>query len=345
MEEKKKLSKGKKTALIVSLCILGLILALLITGFVWGKTLLSKIGRLDGSEEPLSQEEIDSILNETDAFDPDDTAPTIDDSQVKNPNAELVEDGDNIVNILLVGQDRRPDQGKSRQRSDSMILCTINKQKKTLTMTSFMRDLWVMIPERYNERLNVPYAIGGFPLLNATMESQFGIRVDHNIEVDFAGFEDVIDALGGVEVTLTSAEAKYVSSAGKTVSAGTHVLNGAQALAYARIRKVGTEFARTNRQRTILNTIFTGFKDLSLKELYAVAEKILPLVRTDMTDSEIMGYILEFAPMLPQMQIISQRIPIDGAYQLTRIKGKSVIYLNDENWKKNLDFIKETIGG
>lgn len=343
MEEEKK-KTNKKVLLIVGLCILGLILALLVTGFVFGKSLLGNVGRLDGEEETLSQAEEEEILNETDPVDPDATEGVVVEEEERE-DAELIENNDKIVNILLVGQDRRTDEStKKRQRSDSMILCTINKEKKTITITSFMRDLWVKIPGKYYERLNVPYKVGGYKLLNATLENEFGIKVDHNIEVDFAGFADVIDALGGVEVKLTSGEAKYVSAVGEKLEAGTHLLNGAQALEYARIRKIGSDFGRTNRQRTIIKTIFNNLKNVGVTELYNLAKTILPMIRTDMTDAEMLGYVMEYAPMLSQMEFVSQRIPIDDAYVLTRIKGKSVIYLNNKNRKKNLEFIRETIG-
>ena len=339
--EKEKKSK-KKVLLIIGLSILGLLLALMIAALIFGKSLLGMVGRVD-PDETISQEQINEILDETDPVDPN--TPEMDEDEVEDPDGPdgVVEDSDNILNIMLVGQDRRPGQG--RQRSDSMILITINKEKKTLTMTSFMRDLWVKIPGKYNERLNVPYAIGGFPLLNETMESVFGVQVDHNIEVDFSGFEQVIDALGGVEINMTKAEKGYLNKHyGWSLKTGTNLLDGEKALAYSRLRYIGTEFARTNRQRTVLNVVFNKVKNLSLTEMYALAKKILPMVKTDMTDSEIMGYILELSKILPDVQIVSQRVPIDGAYKLTMIRKKSVIYLNNENMQKNLDFIRQTIG-
>ena len=342
MEDKKKYRK--KVWLIVGLSILGLILALLIVGFAFAKNVLGKVGRVD-PDETISQSEIDDILNETDPVDPDFTGPVMTEEETDDPEGPdaLIEQSDKILNIMLVGQDRRPGQG--RQRSDSMILCTINLEKNTLTMTSFMRDLWVKIPDKYNERLNVPYAVGGFPLLYKTMESQFGVQVDHGVEVDFAGFEQVIDAMGGVDLTITKAEAGQINRATESnFTAGTYVLNGEQALAYARIRKIGTEFARTSRQRTIMNELFKKVRNLSLSELYALSDKILPLIKTDMTDKEIMDYIFALSKILPQMEVISQRVPIDGAYQLTMINKKSVIYLNKTNMEKNLEFIKQTIG-
>lgn len=339
MENEKK--KSKKVLLIVLISVLVLVLALLVTGFIFGKSLLGYVGRLDGEEETISLEEEEEILNETDPTEPSATEEQVEIEEEKE-DAQLINKSDNIINILLVGQDKREDQ--KRQRSDSMILVTINRQKKTLTMTSFMRDLWIRIPGKYDERLNVPYKIGGFKMLNATLESEFGIKVDHNVEVDFTSFEKIVDALGGVEITLSKGEAKQVSNVGDKIEAGTHVLNGTQALAYARIRKIDNDFARTNRQRKVISAILSKVKNVNLTELYDLAKTILPMIRTDMTDSEIMGYILEFAPQLSQMEVVSQRIPIDKGYVMTRIKGKSVLYLNKKNRQKNLDFLRETLG-
>lgn len=339
MENEKK--KSKKVLLIVLISVLVLVLALLVTGFIFGKSLLGYVGRLDGEEETISLEEEEEILNETDPTEPGATEEQVEIEEEKE-DAQLINKSDNIINILLVGQDKRENQ--KRQRSDSMILVTINRQKKSLTMTSFMRDLWVRIPGKYDERLNVPYKIGGFKMLNATLESEFGIKVDHNVEVDFTSFEKIVDALGGVEITLSKGEAKQVSNVGDKIEAGTHVLNGTQALAYARIRKIDNDFARTNRQRKVISAILSKVKNVNLTELYDLAKTILPMIRTDMTDSEIMGYILEFAPQLSQMEVVSQRIPIDKGYVMTRIKGKSVLYLNKKNRQKNLDFLRETLG-
>ena len=86
---------------------------------------------------------------------------------------------------------------------------------ETLTMTSFLRDTYVTLP-KYNgvyygkNRLNLPYLIGGFEMLNDCLEQNFGVEVDHNVEVDFSGFKAVIDALGGVDLELTAGEAQIV---------------------------------------------------------------------------------------------------------------------------------------
>lgn len=343
-KEKKKMKKSTKVILIVISVLLALILAAMIALVIWGKSFLSLINRLGPDEGTLSPAEIESIQNETDPYDPNFTGPYYNSDDVDMPDAaDDVENSDNIIHIMLVGQDRRPHQG--RQRSDAMILCTINKETKTLTMTSFMRDLWVRIPGYYDERLNVPYAIGGFSLLNKTMEYQFGIHADYNIEVDFSGFEAVVNAIGGVRINLTSAEAYNMNR--KTnwgLVEGVNTLNGEQALAYSRIRNIDSDFNRTNRQRTVLGAVVEQIRGKSATELSNLAKTVLPMVTTDMTDAQIMKLIVELAPILPDLKIESQRIPIDDAYILANIDGKSVILLTPENLEKNRQFIKNSLG-
>lgn len=113
---------------------------------------------------------------------------------------------DDLINILLVGQDRR--EGQGRQRSDSMILCSINPDTKQISMISFLRELYVQIPGGYSDnRLNAAYVFGGFPLLTDTLHTNFGVSIDGCFEVDFSCFQSVIDILGGVDITLTDKEA------------------------------------------------------------------------------------------------------------------------------------------
>ena len=95
-------------------------------------------------------------------------------------------DTSNIKSILLIGQDKR--EGQSRQRSDSMILATLDKDQKTISLTSFMRDLYVAIPGYSSTRINAAYAYGGMDLLDETLTQNFGVEIDGNVEVDFEVF-------------------------------------------------------------------------------------------------------------------------------------------------------------
>lgn len=320
-------SGGKRAALIVLCIVLGLILAVLLGGTIYANQLMGKINRVE-NEETLSQEQLDQLLaEEEEETVADFTGPTVNQEDIDWGNeVEKVETGENIVNILLIGQDAR---GNERARSDSMILCTFNKETNTITMTSFMRDMYVKIPGYYNNRINAAYPAGGMSLLNETLEYNFGVEVDGNVEVNFNHFAQVIDALGGVDVELTSAEANHINSqgVGGILTEGVNHLDGNQALAYSRIRKLGGDgdFGRTARQRKVLNSLIEEFRDADLNTMLDLVEEVLPMITTDMSNSQIISLATELFPMLAECTIVSQRIPADGAYQMTMIDGMSVL--------------------
>jgi len=186
----------------------------------------------------------------------------------------------NVTTIMLVGQNYR--EGEEHYLSDTMIMCTINRDTNTLTMTSLLRDLYVPIPAYAGHgpgrnRINVCYHMGtiwtgsvkgGMEMLALCVEQNFGIPIDHTVEVDFVAFEKVIDLMGGVDIDLTQAEADYLNSDAcayygfDEFSAGPQTLNGLEALAYARIRAIDGDFQRTNRQRNVINSLIQKCKTL-----------------------------------------------------------------------------------
>ena len=242
-----------------------------------------------------------------------------------------------LINILLVGQDRR--QGQGRQRSDTMILCSINPETKEISLISFLRDLYVQYPGGYsNNRLNAAYAFGGFPLLDETIESNFGITIDYNLEVDFNGFIEIFDYIGGIDVNLTQAEADYLESWwGKKndpdwgpFKEGVNHLDGEEALCYARIRKIDSDFGRTTRQRTVLQLAFAKIKDSSLNDLLNMTQTLLPYITTDMTNDDIWDLLFEIAPIISSVKMNSYSVPDNGDYSYANVNGMSVILPNME---------------
>ena len=334
MEEQKKRSKRK--ALIVVCVILGIVLAAVATVTVYAGYLLGRLNYSSANEQPsLSQEEIDAIENGADeTLYPDFTGPDMSEEEIDWGEVYATIGGDDsIVNIMLIGQDRRPNEG--RARSDSMILVTFNKVKKTITMTSFMRDLFVEIPGGYKDnRINASYELGGMELLNATLYENFGVVVDANVEVDFDQFKDIIDLLGGVEIELTESEARYINNKMKNsnVQPGVQILNGNQALWYARNRSSGptSDFGRTNRQRTVLNALIEAYKNQPMTEMIGMLDDILPLITTDLTQAEVLNYLMALFPMLSECEIVTQHIPVQGGYYDATIRGMQVLVPNME---------------
>lgn len=326
MARNKKKSSGIRTFMKVICVFLGIVLVLLLGATIFVNSFLNQINRVEDEQPTLSDAEIESILNEVDEED-DGNYEEMDPEDVTLPEtpALKLEDDEHIVNILLIGQDRRPGQG--RQRSDAMILCTINTEKKTLVMTSFLRDLYVKLPE-YNgntyldNRINTTYAIGGMEMLNDCLELNFGVEVDHNIEVDFSGFEQIIDSMGGVDIELTQAEANWI---GGGLRAGVNHLNGEQALAYSRIRKLDSDFGRTSRQRNVLSALLQQVKGLSLNQLLDLANTLMPMITTDMSNGDIVGYVMDFFPILSGLEVTTQSVPAEGLYTSAKIRGMSVL--------------------
>lgn len=339
----------KRKGWLIALCIiLGVLLALVIAATAFFESFMGRINKLEDQEQEfITEDEYMNEIMEEEPEDPDDTTPTEDPNAIVWSDAETIGAGKDIINILLIGQDRRKEK---RARSDAMILCTLNKKEKTLTMTSFMRDMYVQIPGYKDNRINASYAFGGMELLNECITKNFGVEIDGNIEVDFNGFQNVIDAIGGVDIELSKSEIRYLEKKGTLgiggdtsywdFIPGINHLDGSQALAYARNRGTGGDgdFGRTNRQRTVLNAVFRKAKTMNLTEIINLIKEILPLLTTDLTDAQILGFAMEAFPLLSELQLKTQQIPGDGAYRMTKIRGMSVIVPNLE---KNREILKE----
>jgi len=234
-----------------------------------------------------------------------------------------------VINILLVGKDASSADG--RPRTDSMIVVSINKATNSLSMVSLMRDLYVQIPGGYSDnRINAAYRFGGIDLLNATIEKNFGIVIDGNIEVGFAQFATIIDILGGVEIELTQAEASYLQRYGyPKVVPGKNQLGGHAALVYCRIREIDSDHQRTERQRKLLLTLASRAQNMSATQVWEVINSVLPYVRTDMSESELFDVITAgIQALLSGNGIKSGKVPQSGQYYGATIMGMQVMVPN-----------------
>ncbi len=291
--------------------------------------MLNRINRPDLSQTYITPSELEEIdlreaVEENERLEKAGGAPAVvypelDDSEIQwgSSNRKVLA-SPKLVNVLLIGQDRRP--GEGRARSDSMILVTFNKSAGTIVMTSFLRDLYVQIPGYENNRLNAAYAFGGMELLDETLEDNFGVKVDYNVEVDFSEFSEIIDILGGVDIELTYAEADYLG-----LSPGMHHMDGDTALAYSRIRYIDSDFSRTNRQRKVLLSLYDSMKNVSAGTALDIVNKIFPLLTTDMSNLEIISLATDLFPMLSGSTVESHHIPAEGTWNYNTVRGMSVI--------------------
>lgn len=228
------------------------------------------------------------------------------------------------VNILLIGYD----EGDGNSRSDTILLCTFHKESAKLTMTSILRDLYVSIPGHGQNRLNAAYAYGGRSLLKQTLEENLDITIDTSLEVDFSGFAEIVDLLGGVEVELRQDEADSINkSTPGQLAEGPQKLSGKQALAYARIRKLDPDgdFSRTARQRRLLEAMLAKIQDAGPLTLLSLLKQAIPLIDADVSSESLLSLATELLPVLRQLRITGQHIPAEGTYSYETIQGMSVL--------------------
>lgn len=254
-----------------------------------------------------------------------------------------------VMNVLVIGSDTRDEEVNGR--TDSMILLSINKKTKQITMTSFMRDMYVEIPGNGWAKMNAAYVYGGAELLMDTIELNFDIQVDKYVYVDFFGFIDIVDAVGGIELDISDEEAEAMTSPmneqnmylGKDfgtdnlTSGGKNMkVNGNQALAYARTRYAGNaDFERTERQRTVITKILEKATTLSPLKLDNFARTCLSNIRTNMTKSEL--YFLTYrVPFILKYDVEQLRIPEEGAYSYGDHDGQSTLDVDFDMCKKTL---------
>lgn len=231
----------------------------------------------------------------------------------------------NLTNILLIGRDNRQDEPA---RSDCMILCSFSPDTGDVIFTSFLRDLYVPIPGHQNNRLNAAYALGGISLLQDTLEHNFGIDVDGCIEVDFTSFPGIIDALGGVALTLRQDEADAINrEIPGRLCEGDHLLTGEQALAYSRIRNLDPDgdFSRSLRQRKLLTALLERYRNADLLTILSALSDTLPLITTSFSRRDILRLGIRLWPLMEAPKITSQCFPTDGTYEYETIRGMNVL--------------------
>lgn len=243
---------------------------------------------------------------------------------------------DVIKNIALFGIDSEDGTG----RSDAIMIATIDSAHNKLKITSVMRDSFVNIPEHGMDKINHAYAYGGPTLAIKTLNENFGLNIDEFASVNFDSLPTLVEAFGGVEITLNDAEAVYVSGIG---SGGTYTLNGEQALSYSRIRKVGNDYERTERQRTVLTALFKKGLSMPKTSYTSMVNTIAPVLTTSLNTSDILGLATKVVTMgngnllqdrFPRDEDIIPNDSTDGIYymkfDIPSVKQKMQDYIFDD---------------
>lgn len=262
-----------------------------------------------------------------------------------------------ITNVLLVGVDGI-DFDEKYQRSDSMIIATLDSNKEKVKLTSLYRDTLVYIPGYGEEKMNLAFSLGGPELVMETIKYNFDVNIEKYIMINFAGFEAIIDQIGGVEIDVKEYQLhelnKYIGQATgggdcPVEKAGLQILNGKQALSYARIRKgVGDDYERTERQREVLFKVAEKLQKTDVIKYFSIANKMLDYLRTNIgiMDCLNMAYtISKFSNLeTEQLSIPVQELCVDeevnGNMALRMDRYENALILNDFIFNDTLpDFI------
>ena len=321
--KKKKKKKGFKTGLLVALAVL---LFLSGFGYAYVHNLLNST-----NQETITKDDEELGIGDKD-FEYE--KPDVEIPGAKDPdNGDLpfyYKDVEGVVNIALFGVDAPV--GKNG-RSDSIMIVTVDKNSKKIKISSIIRDSYVNIPGRGMDKVNHAYAFGGPELAIQTLNSNFHLDIRDFGTVNFTTLPKIIDILGGVEITVTKAEAPHVG--GGLTSAGTYTLSGEQALNYSRIRKIDSDFARSERQRTVLEAIIKKMLNKNVTSYPGILSKILPLVTTNMKSNDILS--LAGSVVTNGIRTIEQnRFPQEELSSGQTIKGVYYYVFNREQTIHNM---------
>ncbi len=191
------------------------------------------------------------------------------------------------INILVLGCDER--EGDTAGRADVIMVATIRPDAKKVSVFSIPRDTRVSIEGHGEDKINHAMAYGGIPLIRQTVSQMLGVRIDYYVKVNFDGFINVIDALGGVNIDVP--ERMYKPLEAIDLEAGYQTLNGAESLAFVRWRGDGTgDYGRIERQQQFLSALMDKVKNMSMGQALDVAGAVMDSIETDMKVREMTSY-------------------------------------------------------
>ena len=261
--EEKKNRKGLKTFGIIVLVLL-IILAIIVGGtFAFVHSKLSKMQQVDLNEDDL------------------------------NVSAQAEQQLAEYRNIAIFGVDSRDDSYDKGNRSDCIIIASINNKTKEVKLISVYRDTYVQIEGHGLDKITHAYSYGEAPLAIKTLNTNLDLNIKEFATVNFDVVKETVDYIGGISMPITSEEVGHISGITKP---GTYTLTGEQALAYSRIRYAsGGDYKRTERMRDVLTAVTNKVKTLNISQLNGFVDAILPKVYTNITSADIFSMMPSIA--------------------------------------------------
>ena len=235
------------------------------------------------------------------------------------PEGEVVWNSD-VVNILLLGTDQRLPYGHDPGRADAIQIISLNLSTGAVKLISFERGIMVPVPDHDIDLLTHAFRWAGPEYMLSLFRDFFLLDMAGYAQVDFESFIEIIDAMGGIDVELTEMEAWAIDKQydyHRHLVEGVNHLDGELALKYCRLRSIDSNWHRIERQRTAIQAAMDKAKSLSLKELDALADTVLPLIHTNLTKEQISDLLLHSSRFLGKtadQMTVPLRIPGEPAH-------------------------------
>ncbi len=238
------------------------------------------------------------------------------------------------LNIALFGVDSRDKNGYGN--SDTIMIASVDKANKKIKLISIMRDSRVPIDGHGLDKINAAYCIGGPQLAIKTINKNFGMDIKDFVTVNFFDLEKIIDDLGGVSINVTKDEIPYINASVQEISniekkkmitvknPGLQNLTGSQAVGYSRIRYIGNDQQRTERQRTVLTALLNKIQAGGVSSYPSNVSKLLPYVETSYSSFDILK-IGKDVLTSGTKNIVQTRIPLDSYLETPTIGGQSFV--------------------
>ena len=346
---------GRKGLLLTG-AILIVIIGVIAAGILFINGKLNKLDYHDGKlEEPFSGE-----LTEEDLFEVDTSGLEMVDDLEPLPELDIIEDS-GVINILLLGTDERDSEFSDSARSDAILILSLNINDNTAKLVSVERGLGVPIiegdHEGENDLITHCFRWGGADLVMKELQACLRIKLERYVRVNLNSFIKIVDTIGGIDLELTDGEAWYINQVamGNPVGGyknhgyyrpenglyewpdlheGVNHLNGTEALSFARIRYLDSDWQRIERQRKVIQACVNQIKDSDISTLNELLNEILPMVRTNFTKAELAALMLE-APGFLGVQFEQMTIPAPGTYNAAKGISGSTMYapIFEENAK------------
>ena len=251
----------------------------------------------------------------------------------------------NYRNIAIFGIDSREDTYSKGNRSDCIIIASINNDTKEVKLVSVYRDTYVDIEGHGLDKITHAYSYGEAPLAISTLNRNLDLNIKEFITVNFDAVQEIIDSIGGVTMSVTAEEVPHIKG---LTQAGTYNLTGEQALAYARIRyATGGDYKRTERMRDVLTAVVNKVKTFNISQLNSLVDTVLPKIYTNITANEIFG-LMPSATSFKITESIgwpyeTQGITLDRWYGIPVTLGSNVTRLHQEVFGENDYTPSETV--